>query len=99
LAEAIRFAMIGGARTGIRNLLSGEVSMTTSNVIAFAGTNRPMTYEEGFAFIEKMRRQLDRFDVALPGRTGERMDPKIEARIREICDELEAEFKSDLGLI
>jgi len=99
LAEAIRFAMIGGARSDIRKRPSGEVYMTTSNVIEFARTNRPMTYEEGFAFIERTRRQLDRFDVALPGRTGARMDPKIEARIREICDELEAEFKSDLGII
>ncbi len=90
--------MIGGARIDIGKPLSGEVFMTTSNVIAFAQTN-PMTYEEGFAFIEKMRRQLDRFDVALPGRTGARMDPQIEARIREICDDLEAEFRSDLGII
>jgi len=71
--------------------------MSASNVIDFAQTNRPMTYEEGFAFIERMRRQLDRFEVSMPGANGRRMHPETEARIRRICDELETEFRSDLG--
>jgi len=29
-----------------------------------------MTYEEGLAFIERTRRQLDRFEVAFPRRKG-----------------------------
>ena len=73
--------------------------MSTSHVIAFDQTDRPMTYEQAFAFIEKMRRQLDRFGVAIPGKNGQRMDPETEAKIRQICDELEAEFRSDLGTI
>lgn len=72
--------------------------MPASNVTEFAQTDRPMTYEEGLAFIERMRRQLDRFDVAVPGMSGKRMDPETETNIRRICDELEAEFKKDLGL-
>lgn len=71
--------------------------MSTSNVIDFAQTDRRMTYEEGFAFIDRMRRQLDRFDVSVPGVNGRRMDPETEANIRRICDELEAEFHKDLG--
>jgi hypothetical protein len=71
--------------------------MSSANVIEFAQTDRRMTYEEGLAFIERMRRQLDRFDVAVPGANGRRMDPETEARIRRICDELESEFHRDLG--
>ena len=71
--------------------------MSTTNVIDFAQTDRPMTYEEGLAFIERMRRQLDRFDMSVPGANGRRIEPETEAKIRAICDELEAEFQSDLG--
>jgi len=73
--------------------------MSTSNVINFAQMDRPMTYEQALAFIARMRRQLDRFGVAIPERKGQRMDPEIEAKIRRICDELEAEFRSDLGMV
>jgi hypothetical protein len=96
LAEAIRFGMIGDARTGMSNALLWEAIMTTSHVIDFAQTGRLMTYEEGLAFIERMRRQLDRFEVAVPGANGRRMNPETEAKIRCLCDELEAEFRSDL---
>ena len=71
--------------------------MSISKVIEFAQTDRPMTYQEGLAFIERMRRQLDRFEVTVPGANGRRMDPKTEAEIRRICDELESEFHNDLG--
>jgi len=72
--------------------------MDGSNVIDFGQTDRRMTYEEGLAFIERMRRQLDRFDVAVPRANGRRMDSETEATIRQICDELEADFKKDLGI-
>ena len=72
--------------------------MDGSNILEFGQTDRRMTYEEGLAFIERMRRKLDRFDVAAPGVNGRRMNAEIEARIRHICDELEAEFKMDLGM-
>lgn len=71
--------------------------MSTSHVIDFAQTDHPMTYEEGLAFIERMRRQLDRFEVAVPGANGRRMNPETEEKIRRLCDGLEAEFRSDLG--
>jgi hypothetical protein len=71
--------------------------MATSNVIDFAQTACPMTYEQALAFIGQMRRQLDRFDLAVPGANGRRIAPETEAKIRRLCDELEAEFHSDLG--
>jgi hypothetical protein len=71
--------------------------MSTSNVIDFAQTDHPMTYEQGLAFIKRMRRQLDRFEVTVPGANGRRIAPETEAKIRRLCDELEAEFHIDLG--
>jgi hypothetical protein len=56
-----------------------------------------MTFAEGLAFVERTRRQLDRFDVALPGANGRRMNPETEAQIRTFCDELEADIKKSLG--
>jgi len=73
--------------------------MSTSNVIDFAQTDCPMTYEQAFAFIERMRRQLDRFEVSVAGANGRRIAPETEAKIRRLCDELEAEFRNDLGYI
>ena len=74
--------------------------MAEAQVITFMESpGRTMTCEEGLTFIDRMRRQLDRFGVAVPGKEGQHMDPEIEARIRQICDELEAELKIDLGFI
>ena len=74
--------------------------MAEAQVITFMESpGRTMTCEEGLTFIERMRRQLDRFGVAVPGKNGQQMDPEIEERIRQICDELEAELKIDLGFI
>jgi hypothetical protein len=91
--------MISDADADISNALSREVFMPSAKVIEFSETDRPMTYAQGLAFIKRMRRQLDRFDVTGPGKSGKRMDPETEARIRQICDEVEAEFRSDLGII
>jgi hypothetical protein len=99
LADEVALAMIGAGKIEIRNPPLSEVVMSASNVIEFGETTHPMTYEEGLAFIERMRRQLDRFDVAVPGMSGKRMNPETEAKIRRICDELEADFKKDLGII
>jgi hypothetical protein len=99
LADASGFGMIGDARVTIHNAFSREAFMSASKVVEFAQTDRPMTYDEGLSFIERMRRQLDRFDVTKPGANGKRMDQETESKIRRLCDELEAEFHSDLGYI
>ena len=73
--------------------------MSTSNVLRFGANGSSNDIRAGFAFIEKTRRQLDRFGVAVPGKNGQQMNPETEATIRSLCDELEAEFRSDLGYI
>jgi hypothetical protein len=73
--------------------------MSTSNVIRFGETPRTMTYEEGFAFIDRTRRQLDRFEVALPRGEGQTISPEDAAAIRLQLDELEKDFRKDLGTI
>jgi hypothetical protein len=72
--------------------------MSASNVLSFSEPTKTMTYEEGLAFIERTRRQLDRFDAAFPGTDGNRIAPEAEAKIRAICDELEADLHKDLGI-
>ena len=67
--------------------------MPASNVIAFSENVPTMSCEEGLAFIERTRRQLDRFEVAFPLANGQRMPAQDEANIREILDELEAEIR------
>jgi hypothetical protein len=50
-----------------------------------------MTIDEGLAFIERTRRQLDNFDK-LPNPSGRPIDPEEEASIRRQLDELEADL-------
>jgi hypothetical protein len=71
--------------------------MPDPHVLNFSEEVPAMTYAEGLAFVERTRRQLDRFDVAFPGANGRRMNPETEAKIRAICDELEADIKKSLG--
>jgi hypothetical protein len=52
-----------------------------------------MTFTEGLAFIERTRRQLDRFDAAMPHREGTGIAPEEAADIRRLCDELEADIR------
>jgi hypothetical protein len=73
--------------------------MTPDTVLGFAENIPTITRGDGLAFVKRMRLQLDRFDVALPGKEGRRMDPDIEAKIRSICDELETEILESLGNI
>ena len=98
LAEGTVFGMIGNTKADIGNLFSGDVIMPAATVIGLSETTAPKTYEEGLEFIARMRRQLDRFDVAFPGANGNRMAPETEAKIRTICDELEADLHKDLGI-
>ena len=57
---------------------------------------RKMTFAEGLAFIERTRRQLDRFDD-LPHAPGETIAPEDAADIRRQCDELEADIARSLN--
>jgi hypothetical protein len=72
--------------------------MSATKVITFGEPTRTMTYEEGLAFIERSRRQLDRFEVALPHADEQRISPDAAANIRRQLDSLEADFKKDLGI-
>jgi hypothetical protein len=73
--------------------------MPASTVLAFSENVGRMTFAEGLAFIERTRRQLDRFDFALPHAEGKTIDPEEAAAIRRQLDELEADLGKDLGCI
>jgi len=70
--------------------------MTRSTVLGFSENTATMTFAEGLAFIERTRRQLDRFD-ALPHAPGEVIAPEDAAAIRRQCDELEADINRSLS--
>lgn len=55
-----------------------------------------MTFVQGLAFIERKRRQLDRFD-ALPHAAGETITTDDAAFIPRFCDELEADLNRSLS--
>ncbi len=71
--------------------------MPKQNVIAFSEDIDAMTFDEGLAFIERTRRQLDRYDVALPNAKTMRMPPEAEADIRRLLNELEADIHTSLA--
>lgn len=70
--------------------------MPASNVVGFSETTETMTFADGLAFIDRTRRQLDRFD-ALPHAPGESIAPEEAAAIRRICDKVEADIREMLG--
>jgi hypothetical protein len=70
--------------------------MSRSTVLSFSETTATMTFAEGLAFIERTRRQLDRFD-GLPHAPGETISPEDVAAIRQECDELEADINGSLA--
>jgi hypothetical protein len=76
-----------------------EAIMSASKVLKFSENIPTMTYEEGLAFIERTRRQLDRFEGALPHQAGETIAPEDAARIRQKLDALELGLREDLGTI
>ena len=72
--------------------------MSEAKALFFGEPTRTMTYQEGLAFIERTRRQLDRFEVALPDGEIRKLAPEAEASIRRQLDELEADFRRDLTI-
>ncbi len=66
--------------------------MPESNVIGFSEDVSSMTFKDGLAFIARTRRQLDRFDTALPDATGRRLSPENDTRLRAILDDLESDI-------
>jgi hypothetical protein len=65
--------------------------MPTAQLLTLAENTRTMTFAEGRAFIERTRRQLDRFD-ALPRAPGKAIAEHDATAIRTMCDELEADI-------
>ena len=66
--------------------------MPATNVLGFSEPIGAMTFAEGRAFIERTRRQLERFDN-LPHAPGETIDPAEAGAIRAMCDDLEADIE------
>jgi hypothetical protein len=73
-----------------------EALMERSNLLGFSENTGTMTFAQGLSFIERTRRQLDRFD-ALPHAPGETIAPEDAAAIRRQCDELEADITRSLS--
>jgi hypothetical protein len=70
--------------------------MPTSKVVTLSENIGTMTFAEGQAFIERTRRQLDRFNE-LPHVKGQTIASEDAAEIRGMCDELEADIDASLS--
>lgn len=68
----------------------------TAAVFRFGEITATMTFAEGLTFIERTRRQLDRFGE-LPRGEVTYIDPSEASDIRRLCDELEADIKAKLS--
>ena len=68
--------------------------MTTAQILPLAERTTGMTFAEGLAFIERTRRQVDRFDL-LPHAVL--ISPEDAADIRRQCDELKADINRSLS--
>lgn len=73
--------------------------MSRTNVISFGENPSGATYADSLAFIERTRRQLDRFEQALPHDREQSIAPEDAAALRRKLDELEASIRNDLGVI
>jgi hypothetical protein len=71
--------------------------MSATTMLGFSEATNTMTIADGLAFIERTRRQLDRFDTALPHDEGKTIDPEEAAAIRRLCDKVEADINQLLG--
>lgn len=70
--------------------------MPAPSVIGFSKPTGTMTFADGLAFIDRTRRQLDRFDL-LPHAPDQSITPQDAADIRRQCDELEADILNYLN--
>jgi hypothetical protein len=70
--------------------------MAPARVQALAENTGTMTFAQALAFIERTRRQIDRFDD-LPHAPGQTIAPDDAAAIRRMCDELEADINRYLS--
>lgn len=73
--------------------------MSGSKVISFGENPVDATYADGLAFIERTRRQLDRFEHALPHEREQSLSPEDAASLRRKLDELEWSIRNDLSTI
>jgi hypothetical protein len=73
--------------------------MSACKVIAFGENTRTATYADGLAFIERTRRQLDRFDDAMPQAGMKTISPEDRDGIRRQLDKLESSIRKDIGAI
>jgi hypothetical protein len=71
--------------------------MSASSVLPLVKNPGRMTFAHGLDFIERTRRQLDRFDAAMPRTEGADIAPEDAAAIRQMCDELEADIAQHLS--
>jgi hypothetical protein len=71
--------------------------MSASTVLALLKNPGRMTFAEGRDFIERTRRQLSRFEAAMPRADGANIAPEDAAAIRKMCDELEADIAKHLS--
>jgi hypothetical protein len=84
------------AQTSAKATTTAEGFMSASKVLAFSEPTGTMTFAEGLAFIERTRRQLDRFED-LPLAPGQTIAPDDAGEIRRMCDDLEADINSSLS--
>ena len=73
-----------------------DKAMQTAKILTLAEPNGTMTFAEGLAFIERTRRQLDRFDDALPHAPDQTLALDDAAEIRRMCDELGSDIEKYL---
>jgi hypothetical protein len=72
--------------------------MPAPKVVTLSENVSTMTFAEGIAFIERTRRQLDRFDD-LPHVERQSISSGDAEEIRLLCDELEADINVSLSTV
>jgi hypothetical protein len=69
-----------------------STAMPSPKIIGFSEPTASCTIAEALAFIERTRRQVDRFE-RLPRAAGQSISPEDAATLHRQCDELEADIK------